>query len=154
MTKPVLLRLLSLLGAVWLVTALAVWLLADPSDNLVVARGGRGGARPDYNLALRDLRPAAQALEKNTLWGLRRDGSVAPKPEAKKAEEKLPEWRVMALVAKDNEKHLLIRIVGQPSATVRENERLPDGRRVIRIEPKLYVVENADGEEETVILTF
>ena len=30
MTKPVLLRLLSLLGAVWLVTALAVWLLADP----------------------------------------------------------------------------------------------------------------------------
>ena len=154
MTKPVLLRLLSLLGAVWLVTALAVWLLADPSDNLVVTRGGRGGARPDYNLALRDLRPAAQALEKNPLWGLRRDGSVAAKPEAKKAEEKPPEWHVIALVAKENEKHLLIRIVGQPSVTVRENERLPDGRRVIRIEPKLYVVENADGEEENVILTF
>ena len=37
---------------------------------------------------------------------------------------------------------------------VKENENLPDGRRVTRIQAKMYAVENADGAEETVILNF
>lgn len=153
MTKSVLLRLASLLGLIWLVTAIVAWLLVDPSDNLVAARGGRGGARLDYDLAPRDLRPAMETLVKISLWGIRRDGSAAP-PDAQKAEEKPPEWRVVALVARKNEKYLLVRILGQPSKMVREDEVLPDGRRVVRIQAKMYTVAHADGEEETVILNF
>ena len=154
MTKPMLLRLASLLALVWIVTAMAAWLIVDPSDNLVAARGGRGGARSVEDLAPRDLHPAAKTLEKVALWGIRRDGSAGQPGAAKKTEEKPLEWRVIALVAKTDEKYLLVRIAGQPSKMVKENENLPDGRRVTRIQAKMYAVENADGAEETVILNF
>ena len=154
MTKPMLLRLASLLALVWIVTAMTAWLIVDPSDNLVAARGGRGGARSVEDLAPRDLHPAAKTLEKVALWGIRRDGSAGQPGAAKKTEEKPLEWRVIALVAKTDEKYLLVRIAGQPSKMVKENENLPDGRRVTRIQAKMYAVENADGAEETVILNF
>ena len=115
MTKPMLLRLASLLALVWIVTAIAAWLIVDPSDNLVAARGGRGGARSVEDLAPRDLHPAAKTLEKVALWGIRRDGSAGQPGAAKKTEEKPLEWRVIALVAKTDEKYLLVRIAGQPS---------------------------------------
>lgn len=154
MSKPMLLRFACLLGLIWLVTAIVAWLLADPSDSLVAARGGYGAPRLDYDLAPRDLRPAKETLEKAALWGIRRDGSAAPRPGAKKDEGKPPEWRVVALVAKENEKYLLVKIVGQPPQMVEENGLLPNGQRVTRIQAKMYAVENADGEEETVLLNF
>ena len=155
MTKNFLIRLAAVILLVWSVGAITSWMLFDPSDSLVGAKPGRGGATTVYNLAARDLREAADLLSKNAIWGIQRDGSVrVPDASKENAEEKMPEWRMLAAVVKGKDRYLLIQVDKQRLESVKEGERLPDGSLVKIVSRKMYTILTTDDEEKTTYLNF
>ena len=155
MTKNFLIRLSAVILLVWSVGAITSWMLFDPSDSLVGAKRGRGSAVPVYNLAASDLREAADLLSKNAIWGIQRDGS-APVPDAskEKAEEKKPEWRMLAAVVKGKDRYLVILVDKERLDAIKEGERLPDGSIVKKVSQKMYTILTTDDEEKTTHLNF
>lgn len=155
MKKNTLIRLSAAILLAWCFGAIASWWLFDPSEALVGMRRSRASAIPIYNLAVSDLREAADLLSKNAIWGIRRDGS-APALEASKenTEEKRPEWRMLAAVEKGEDRYLLIQVDKERLESVKEGEKLPDGGLVKTISRKRYTVLAADDEEKTTDLSF
>ena len=156
MNKLFFIRLSAAILLIWLTGAVLSWLLFDPSDTLVGAKRGAGNAPPIHSLAASDLREAAKLLGKNSLWGIRRDGSAGPLKDASKenAEEKKPEWRMLATVVKGQDKYLLIQVNGEKLESVKEGERLPDGSLLKTLSRKMYTILNTDDEEKTTYLNF
>ncbi len=156
MRKLFFIRLFAAILLIWLTGAVISWLLFDPSDTLVGVKRGVGEAPPIHSLAVSDLSEAADLLSKTALWGIRRDGSAGPLKDASKgnAEEKKPEWRMLATVVKGQDKYLLIQVDGKKLESVKEGERLPDGSLLKTLSRKMYTILNTDDEEKTTYLNF
>ena len=153
MTKIRLIRLGGLILLFWGLGAMVSWLAFTPADGLVGVRSGGGVQVPDYDFAPNDLQDSAALLSKNALWGIQRDGTVAPPKKSKEAEEKKIEWRILASVNNGKERYVVVRIDNKEQVIIKEGERLPDGSELLKISPKTLTVRTADDEQKTINLT-
>jgi hypothetical protein len=138
---------------IWILGAVAAWMLSNPGDALVGARPGGGGSTPVYDLAPSDLREATELLSKSALWGIKRDGTVLPPAsKSKEAEEKKIQWRILASVSKKQERYVVIQIDKEKPEALKEGEQLPDGSKLLKISPSKLTVMTADDEQKTINL--
>lgn len=78
-------------------------------------------------LARQEPDKALDTLKKSSLWG------KLPEVEAAKPLND-PEWRFMGIVAAGAERLLIIKVEGQPEKTLKVNDLLPGGSKILKIE--------------------
>lgn len=146
-------RLAFLAGILWLLTAAITWFVADPGERLIGLRRPQP-APANYQLLQQQSQESAQAsLEKTAIWGVQRNGQPFPPPKPAQqveAEAKI-EWRFLGSIIRKSERYILIQIEKKPPVPIKEGEQLPDGSKLIKIAPKAYSIETADGEKQTIV---
>jgi hypothetical protein len=128
------------------------WYFAAPGEQLIGMR--QPLPRSDDYAWLR--RPPVDdtklALKSTNIWGVQRNGQPfpPPKPAQQLEAEKSTTWRIVGTTIRKNERYILLQVEKKPPIAVKEGELLPDGSKLLKINPKSYVIESIDGEKNVV----
>jgi hypothetical protein len=165
-------RLALLVLLTWVLAAFLAWLTLSPPPPLV------GGKTPSlslsedgWRLARPDLAEALLQLETLPLWGVNRDARPLPSKEEKEQQAKPIVWRIFAAVSRRDERYVLITVdqaadLNAPNAnnapnkttrvvqTVHEGEELPNGGKLLKVDPKSIVYLDAEGKQHADTLNF
>lgn len=140
------------MAAFWLATALLAWFVGSSGTKLVGAKGSQLWTADLAKLSKPDLTQAQFVLASTTVWGMQRDGQpIAPKVEAAAVVEKKIIWGVAATVVRPTQKFLLVVDLETKAITqINEGDKLPDGSKLVKVEPNFYVVRDLNGKKRTV----
>ncbi len=138
-------------SGVWLVVAVLVWVWPSADVTLVGARRLAAQPTPEVLIPPVKLAEALIMLESAQLWGVRRDGSMIPPPAPKGVvEEKKVSWSVVATVIQRDQRLVLVSIEKAAPIPVKEGDELPDGSKLLRVQPSAYVVELTENGKTTI----
>lgn len=147
MTRPALFRLIL---AVLLAWGGAAWWAAEtpiPESPLVGARTPRPASQLATEFTQPDIAAASKRLEEVLLWGILRDGKPIPPPVKEEETRKKLEWRLVATALRPGEHYIMIQTPDQPPVTIKEGSLLPDGSKLLKVEPKSITLRLPNGKK-------
>jgi hypothetical protein len=147
-------RLILLVLAIWLLAASAATLWIAPPEPLTGSKA-RLVTLPAKELFERtEIDETLKILEKVSLWGVDGTGQALTDSQLKTEQAPLV-WQIVATVVRPDDRYVLITTDRSPlPSTVREGEELPNGGKLITIQPQRVVHEDADGELYIIPLNF
>jgi len=145
------LRIGAAMAIIWLATALLAWFVGSSGAKLVGAKAPPLWAADLAKLSKPDLAHAQSVLADTSVWGMQRDGqAIAPKVETVAVEKKII-WGVAATVVRPKQRFLLVVDLETKVITqINEGDKLPDGSKLVKVEPNFYVTRDTKGKKHTV----
>jgi len=151
MSKIVRLGFLVLL--IWLLAGITAWLSISPPPALVGIKRSAPPLVEGSALDRPDLGRSLSVLESHPIWGVARDGKPLPPPKPK--EEITPVfWTIVSTVVRKNERYALVMIEKEAPKAIKEGEELPNGSKLISVQTKQVVHQDAAGQQHTIILSY
>jgi hypothetical protein len=80
-----------------------------------------------------------ETITNRNLWG-------AP-PAAAASAPKAPEWRVIGIARSGSDRFVLLAYEGKPIETLKVNDALPDGLKIVQIDPDRFFVQTPDKKK-------
>lgn len=131
-------NLYPIFGALLLVIVISCWFaLPDPAQPKTLAIAAEPWSLPTQ--ATRDSSKAIQNITSSKLWGT----SAADAADAPPA----PKWNVIGIARNGADHFILLANEGQPIATLRVGDSLPDGMKIAQIDDDRFFVTTADKKK-------
>jgi len=152
MTKQT--KLIFLVLSFWLLAGSVATVWVTPPEPLIGGKARLPTVPANELFERTELDETVKVLESISLWGVDRTGRALTDPQLA-AEQTPVAWQVVATVIRPDDRYVLIATDRSPQpTTVREGEELPNGGKLITIQPQRVIHEDADGETYIIPLNF